>query len=68
MILIEMCRGTMGLSTRIFAKFFTPKGGDTDKRQLRIAAAANPRGAHNIFLVKVRILVTIIFRKLFKLI
>ena len=26
MILIEMFRGTMALSTRIFAQFFTPKG------------------------------------------
>ena len=49
MILIEMFRGTMGLSTRTFAKFFAPKGGGTDKRKLRIAAAADSRGVHKIF-------------------
>ena len=50
MISIEMLRGTMGLSTQIFAKFFTPNGaGETDKRKLGIAAAADPRGVHEIF-------------------
>ena len=62
MIPIEMFRGTMGISTQIFTKFFTPRGGgDTDKRKLRIAAAADPREVHKNFLAKVRILVTIIF-------
>ena len=60
---IKMFRGTIGLSTQIFTKFITLKGRDTDKRKLRIAAAADPKGYINFFLVKVHILIVIIFRK-----
>ena len=44
MILIEMFRETNGLSTQIFTKFLTRKGGgwDTGKRKLRIATATGP--------------------------
>ena len=55
MISIEMFKGTMGLPTQMFTKFFTSKGRvDTDERQLWIAAAADPRGegVHKIFLPK----------------
>ena len=33
MILIEMFRGTMSLSTRIFTKFFAPKGGGKQTKE-----------------------------------
>ena len=46
MISIEMFRRTIGLSTWIFSKFFTPRGrgGDGYKIKLWIAAAKDPRG------------------------
>ena len=51
MVSIEMFGRTIDLSTQIFAKFFILKGGgNTDKRKLRIAADADHRGVHEIFL------------------
>ena len=66
MILIEMFRGAMGLSTQIFAKFFTPNGADTHKKNFEFLLLRTLGGHINFFLVKVRILVITIFRKLKK--
>ena len=61
-ILIEMFRGTMGLSTWIFTKFFIPRGeGVTDLRKLWTAVVADPKEAREFFLAKICILIIIIF-------
>ena len=50
MISIEMFRGTMGLWTQTFIKFFTPRGrGNADIRKLWIASAADLKEIHRIF-------------------
>ena len=58
MILIQMSTGKIGLSTRIFPKFFHSLEGN-----LRIALAVNlgGEGGHEIFLAKVYVLTGIIF-------